>query len=147
MFRIALRNILIMLGVALPILLVTGPLVGWMLDWAFVGARGASVLTGLPASFLFWYPIWALPTLGIAAIHQLVLVALPHDWPARTTRLAILGTSLVIVGLIASYVASASSKERGLALAVALLPAAVAYGVLVKPLRPPASERYSGNEA
>lgn len=135
MFRVAFRNILIMLGVALPILLVSGPLVGWMLANARDGGTPGSPLDGLPASFIFWYPIWALPALGIGAIHQLVLAALPRDWPTRTTRLVILGTALTLAGLLAGYVASASTHERGWALALALLPAALAYGLLAQPLR------------
>ena len=141
MFRIALRNILIMLGVALPILLVGGILVGWMLANARDGGTPGPSLDGFLASLLYLYPMWALPALGIAAIHQLVLAALPRDWPARRTRLVILGTSLTLAGLVAGYVASASTHERGWALALALLPAAIAYGLLAQPL---ASHRAAG---
>ena len=147
MFRIAVRNVLIRLGVALPILLISGPLVGWMLASSDVGRSPGPSLTAFYASFVFWYPIWALPALAIAAIHQLVLAALPRAWSVRTTRLVILGTSFAIGALIASYVASESTRARGVALAVALLPAAAVYGVLAKPLRPREPEQHSNDMA
>ncbi len=147
-FRIVLRNLFIMLGVALPILLVSAPLVGWVLSSPWRGGRGVASpsFEDFLASFVFWYPIWTLPALAIAALHQLVFAAFPRNWSARTTRLVILATSLGTGASIVGYVASKSTSARGLALALALLPSAVAYGVLAQPLRrgeperPPRSE-------
>jgi len=131
MLRTALHNVLIMLGVALPVLLMSAMLFGWLAE----GARGRSSLDELGGSFEFLYMIWAVPALAVATIHQLVLAILPYDWHARTTRLVILGTSLGIATCIAWYVGVASTRDRGRAVALALLPSAIAYGVLVQPLR------------
>jgi hypothetical protein len=131
MFRIAVRNVLILLGVALPVLLVSAMLFGWLAD----GGTGRPSLDELVASLVFVYAMWVLPALGVGAIHQLLLATLPRDWNARTTRLVIIGTSLALAGLIAAYVGSASTLERGWRLALALLPSAFAYGALVQPLR------------
>ena len=138
MLRIASRNILIMVGVALPVMLVSTDVVGWLSDLKAGRNRGTAgpSLTDLLLGFELLYVMWLLPALAIATIHQLLLAALPHDWPTRTMRRVILATSLGIGGAVAGYVAFETTLMRGFELALALLPAALAYGALAQPLRP-----------
>jgi hypothetical protein len=147
MIRIVVRNLIIMLGVALPILLVSGLLVGWVFAPARAGAGGrfGPSPTAFVAYIMFLYPIWVLPALGVAAIHQVVLAAVPRNWPARTTRLIIVGTALAIVALTLGYVASTTAETHLLPIALTLLPAVVVYGLLAQPLRARGAEETSTN--
>ena len=81
MLRIALRNILIMIGVALPIFVATGMVIGWSGD----NGNSRPSLEALAGSFIYVYALWVLPALAIAVIHQVVLAPLPPSWSTRTT--------------------------------------------------------------
>jgi len=138
MSRIILRNLAVALGIALPVLLVSGALVSWLFPptWAGAGSGPRPSLPGFLGGFVFWYVILALPALGIAALHQALLAALPHDWSPRVTRAVILGSALAIGAGIGGYVVATASEAHVAGIAGVLLPTAITYGLLVQPVRP-----------
>jgi hypothetical protein len=132
MLRIALRNILIMLGVALPAFVVSSMVIGWLTDRS--GGSGPS-LEALVGSSVYVYAMWSPFALAIAVIHQAILAMVPRDWPARATRLVVLASTMILTALMVDYVAAGATLERVLALTLSLLPGVVAYGLLAQPLR------------
>ncbi len=133
MFRTALRNVGLMLCLALPLFVVASLLMGW-LGTTGKGPDGVS-FTDVFAGLLFMYSIWALPATALAATHQFVLAAIRPDWSARKTRLVIVATTLGMAALLCADVWRETTPERAFALAAALLPPAIAYGLLARPLR------------
>ena len=139
MFRVVLRNVAVMLGVALPILLITALFVGWLSQSTPAagpaGVKGAiHTLDGLIGGFEFMYMLWVLPAVSVAAVHQVLLAIPSRAWAAWKTRVFIVATSLAMAGLIFGYVVSNGTDHSG-TLALTMLPPAVAYGLLARRLR------------
>jgi hypothetical protein len=139
--RLVSRNLLIAIGVALPIALLSGLLAASLFppQWAGASERLWTSSGDAVSGILFWYIILLVPTLLAASLHQLVLAALPHHWTLGATRLVILATTLGI-GVLVGWRAIAGATSVNLpGLIGALLPALLAYGLLVRPLRPDAA--------
>jgi len=138
MLKALVRNLVIMLGVAVPVLLISAPFVGWLLPSAWGGGGAKEQLPSFNRfldSIVVWYPVWAVPALIVALLHQPILAIIPADWGPRTTRLAILGSSLGMEGLLVAYVTTGTSEPHVLAVGLALLPSALVYGFFAQPIR------------
>ena len=129
------RNFALVIFVALPLVIATATAVLWIHPPGDMPRPTALSFEGVFGGAAFWFLMLILPTVFVGAIHQVVLAALPGDWSARRTRLAIVGTAVTEGFLIGFFVGRDGGADTVLILAVALLPASVVYGLFAAPLR------------
>jgi hypothetical protein len=138
MTRLVLRNLLLVALVALPATLATGGLL-----LAFESPAPRPPLSTLADDFLagmiFWWVLLVLPALVIGFLHQVALAALPHDWSARRTRVAIVATSIFGATLV-SLPFAFRPGARTLPILVMSCIGATLYGLLATRLRPEAGD-------
>lgn len=138
MLRIAVRNVGIAVGIALPVLLTCGALVGWLgpASWNLAAGQIHPSLTGFIGGFLYWYIILVLPTVAIATAHQALLACLPTWWSPAVLRVIILGTSLGIALLLVLRIVTTATDVRVPGLITVVLVPTIVYGVMARPLKP-----------
>jgi hypothetical protein len=135
-FGVLVRNLFVALIVGLPTLIVSAAVNFWLAPPAWMhGKRPEFSAGGFMGAFLFWYILLALPTLVIAFLHQVALSALPHVWSSRRERIMIVGSSLGMGVLLGVYVGAGATQVDWVSIMSAVIPASLAYGFLVRPLR------------
>ena len=135
--RLALRNLGIAIGVALPVALMSG-IASWAIwppPWAGHGGSAWQSARDAGGAFLFWYVLLVLPTLVGAFVHQLVLAVLPHHWPRGLTR-AVIVASTLLGGVALAWLSMRHATDvHAWRLVGTLFPALLTYGLLARPLR------------
>jgi hypothetical protein len=137
MFRTAIRNVGLAVGLALPVLLLTAGFIAWLgpSSLSFVHGEIGFSMSGALSGALFWYIILVFPTLGFAVTHQLFLAIPAPRWSKRRTRAFSLGTSIGVALIIAGRIIVTSTDVRAAGLILTVVVPAAFYGVFARPLR------------
>ena len=126
----AIRNIVVLLCVALPFAIVLGWLIAILFPPEWMRDSEPTAATEILAGFAFWYLTLAVPVAIGGGLHQLVLCAIPARWRGRRVRIGIVATAPVVaIGFLFFR------HAWGAGLIVPTVLPLLLYGFLARPVR------------